>query len=64
MGADLHHRAADLDAGDHLAGDGAGGDAGGGLARRLASAAAVVADAVLGEVGIVSVARPEGLGDL
>src|SRR5262249_6746569 len=57
--ADLHQRAADRDGGDQLAGDGAGGNAHGGLARGSAPAAAIVANAVFGPVGIVCVAGPD-----
>ncbi len=62
--ADLHDRAADADAGDDLARDGAGRDPGRGLARRLPTAAAIIPHAVLGEIGVVGVAGPEGRGDL
>src|SRR5437764_1332394 len=45
-------------------GDGAGGHPAGGLARRRAAAAAIVADAVLGPVGVVGVPRAEAVLDL
>ena len=57
--ADLRDVAADAGAGEvgeDLFGDCAAGDADGGFARRCASAAAVVADAVFGVVGVVGVA--------
>ena len=62
--AELHERAADRDPGDDLAGDGAGGDPRGGLARRRPPAAAIVADAVFGVVGVVGVAGPVLVPDL
>src|SRR5262249_49410382 len=62
--AHLHEGAADghgcaEDAVQNLARDGAGGDAARRLARRRAAAAGIVADAVLGPVGVVGVAGPE-----
>ena len=56
--AHLDERAAHRHAGHDLARDRAGRDAHGGLARRLAAAAAIVADAVFGVVGVVGVAGP------
>src|SRR5262249_27190364 len=58
--ADLDHGAADSDAlTQDFAGDCAGGDAACGFARRRATAPAVIADAVLGPIGVVGVARAE-----
>ena len=54
--AHLHQRAANADAGRHLAGDRAGGDARRRLARRGAPAAAIVADAVFCVIDVVGVA--------
>ncbi len=56
---DLHQRAANGDAVDHLARHRAGGDACCRLARRRAAAAAEVAHAVLLPVGVVGVAGAE-----
>ena len=65
MRADLHQRAADLDAGaEDLARDGAGGDPRGGLARRGAAAAAIVAHPVFLPIGIVGVAGAKPVGDV
>ena len=55
--AHLHQRAAHVHLGQDLARDGAGGDPHRGLARRRAPAAAIVAQAVLGLIGEVGVAR-------
>ena len=52
----LHQRAANADAGRHLAGDRPGCDPRRRLARRGAAAAAIVADAVFCVIGIVGVA--------
>ena len=60
----LHERAADGDAGEHLAGDRAGGDPRRGLARRRAPAAAIIAQAVLDVVGVVGVAGAVLVADL
>ena len=49
---------------EDLARDGAGGDAACRLARRGAPAAAIVADAVFGPIGVVGVARAELVLDL
>ena len=61
---DLHQGAADGDAGDHLARHGAGRHPRRRLARRRAAAAAIIADAVLGPVGVVGVAGPELVRDV
>src|SRR5476649_1663215 len=63
--AELDHRAANPDAiAQHLAGDRAGGHAHGRLARRLAAAAAIVAHAILLQIGVVAVRGPELVLDL
>src|SRR5690606_37039873 len=60
VGADLDQSTSDCDAvAQDLARDRAGGDAHRGLARARPAAAPVIADAVLGMVGEVGVARPE-----
>src|SRR5690606_22054194 len=62
--ADLDERSADGDLWDHEARDGAGGDTRGGFARRGPAAAAIVADAVFLEIGVVGVSRTELVADL
>jgi len=62
--ADLHHGAADRDAGDHLAGDGAGGDARRRLAGGGASAAAIIAQPIFGVIDVIGVAGPVFAGDV
>src|SRR3546814_3741411 len=62
--ADLHQRAADRNLRaeqglQHLAGHGAGGDARCGLARGTTPAAAIVADAVFGPVGVIGMTGAE-----
>ena len=69
MWAHLDKTAADRelvaqDMGQDHARDAAGGHAHGGLASRGAAAATRVADAILLPVGVVSVARPELVGDI
>src|SRR6185312_3433380 len=60
VGPDLDQRAANDNAGaEYLARDGASGDAHRGLARRLAAAAAIIADAVFFPISVVGVTRPE-----
>src|SRR5579875_3533504 len=60
MGADLDERAADGHAvAQHLACDRAGGDARSGLARRGATAAAVIANAIFHPIGVIGVAGTE-----
>ncbi len=61
QGPHLDERAADRDFAqqviEHLARNGAGCHARGGLARRLPPAAAIIADAVFGVIGVIGVAR-------
>ncbi len=64
MRADLNERAADFDAGNDLAGNGASRDPGRRFARGRTPAAAIVADAVFGVIGVVGVARAIFGGDV
>ncbi|MCY1528706.1 hypothetical protein D9M68_638200 [compost metagenome] len=65
--AELAHVAADLDAillGQPFLGDGARGHGGCGQARRRTAAAARVAHAELAPIGVIGMARPEGIGNV
>ena len=65
MRADLHDRAADHDAiAQCAARDGAGSHARSGFAGRGTSAAAIVAHAIFGVIGIVGMAGPVAVADL
>src|SRR5262249_23498292 len=56
--AHLDQRAAHRHTGHDFTSDRTGGNARGGFARRLAAAAAIVANAVFGVVGVIGVPRP------